>query len=62
VFIIGSWTTPEELKDGRSFETVGGELAKDCKDESDLAWSHDLLKHNSAEMARLRVAVRGILF
>ena len=60
VFILGAWSEPEDLE--APLEEVGSALARDCRDETDLSWNHELLRHNAAELARLRELVRPILF
>ena len=64
VFVIGSLTEPEELRNatGLSPEKIGLELAKDCREDTALVWGHDLLKHNAGELVRMRERVRPILF
>jgi hypothetical protein len=68
VFVLGALTTPEALRqalrqvDLDSYEGIGSELAADCRDETDKTWRHDLLRHNSSEVDRLRTHVRPILF
>ncbi|SPE33282.1 conserved hypothetical protein [Candidatus Sulfopaludibacter sp. SbA3] len=64
VFVLGAWTEPEDLKRANlgSFETIGRALAKDCREDTYTTWSHDLLRHNSGEIERLRQHVRPILF
>jgi len=64
VFILGVWSEPEALRKATldSYETIGGKLAKDCREETDTTWQHDLLKHNVSEFDRLREHVRPILF
>ncbi|MDX2043771.1 MAG: hypothetical protein SF097_21315 [Acidobacteriota bacterium] len=62
VFVLGSWSKPEDLKAGRSLETVGRELARECREETDKTWEHNLLRHNAGELKRLRQIVRPILF
>jgi hypothetical protein len=64
VFILGTWTEPEALKAdlGFSYETIGSAMAKDCREETDTTWGHDLLRHNAGELDRLRQHVRPILF
>ena len=65
VFVLGTWSRPEALKVelGRvSFETIGSAMAKDCREETDTTWRHDLLRHNASEIERLRNHVRPILF
>jgi hypothetical protein len=43
-------------------EEMGSALARDCRDETNATWSHELLQHNANELARLREHVRPILF
>lgn len=63
VFVLGAWTEPEELKDDFGFpEEIGRALARDCRDGTDLAWGHQLLRHNASEIDRLRPQLRPILF
>jgi hypothetical protein len=62
VFVLGAWTEPEDLKDLGSYETTGKAMATDCREGTDTAWGHDLLRHNAGEIARLREHVRPILF
>ncbi len=63
VFVIGAWGEPEELRRNLgSYETIGLALAKDCRNDTQAAWAHDLLRHNAGELDRLWRAVRPILF
>ena len=64
VFIVGAWTDPEALKRAGlgSSETIGRAIAKDCREETDTTWGHDLLRHNTNEIIRLRRHVRPFLF
>lgn len=64
VFVLGSWTAPEELKrDMRmDLEKIGESLAKDCSENPDDPWGHALLKHNKAELKRMRLFVKPFLF
>ena len=63
VFILGALTEPEFLKtDLGSYEAIGLELARDCREETNRTWGHRLLRHNTSELDRLRVKVRPILF
>ena len=64
VFIIGTLTDPEQLRQllGRSFEAIGAALASDCRDDQSNTWGHDLLVHNADEVQRLSEAVRALLF
>ncbi len=64
VFILGTRSRPEALKSARlgSYETIGLALAKDCREGTDTTWNHELLRHNTRELDRLRALVRPILF
>jgi hypothetical protein len=63
VFVLGAWGQPEELRQNLgSYETIGLELAKDCRDNTEVTWGHNLLRHNAGELERLRIHVRPILF
>lgn len=64
VFIFGVWTRPEDLKQAGlgSYEQIGRAMCRDCRYESQGIWKHDLLKHNSDELRRLRKAPIGKLF
>lgn len=63
VFVLGTWSEPERLRQALgSYEKIGKALAKDCRDNSNDTWAHDLLKHNAGELERLRQRVRPILF
>ncbi len=61
VFIIGVLSEPEDLKAARRYEDIGHELAENCTTDQYAAWDHPLLKHNAAELSRLRRLVRPIL-
>jgi hypothetical protein len=45
VFVLGAWTEPEPLKSANlgSYETIGMAMAKDCREETDTTWGHDLI-------------------
>jgi hypothetical protein len=60
VFILGVWSKPEDLP--AQPEEIGSAMARDCRDETDATWNHELLRHNASELARLREHVRPILF
>jgi len=64
VFVLGAWDEPEDL--GRSglgsYEKIGADMARDCREETDVVWGHELLRHNRAELDRMREHVRSILF
>jgi hypothetical protein len=64
VFILGVLSEPEALtKAGLgSPETIGLALAKDCREDTNTTWGHELLRHNESELARLRDSIRPILF
>ncbi|PYT02847.1 MAG: hypothetical protein DMF60_20125 [Acidobacteria bacterium] len=64
VFVLGTRTEPEDLKRAHlgSYETIGLAMAKDCREETDTIWGHNLLRHNANELDRLREHVRPILF
>jgi hypothetical protein len=64
VFIIGVLSEPQELRRAllKSYETIGGDLARDCRDGVYSMWKENLLQHNASELERLRQDVRPILF
>jgi len=64
VFVLGTESEPEDLKAdfGPDFEVIGQCLAGDCRDETNQYWGHVLLRHNAAELERLRSQVRRFLF
>lgn len=64
VFILGVWTNPEDLKQLGlgSYEQIGQAMWQDCRSGPEGIWRHDLLKHNSDELRRLRQAPVGKLF
>ncbi|MFN0120761.1 MAG: hypothetical protein ACKV2V_09695 [Blastocatellia bacterium] len=64
VFVLGALGEPEDLKTAGpgSLETIGQNLARDCRDETEAVWNHELLRHNTEELARMRTNIRPILF
>jgi hypothetical protein len=64
VFVLGVLTEPEDLRKASlgSYETIGRAMAKDCREETDTTWGHDLLQHSAGEIGRLRDSVRPFLF
>jgi hypothetical protein len=63
VFILGALSEPEALRNALgSYESIGSGMARDCRDGTDLTWSHALLRHNASELGRLNDRVRPILF
>jgi hypothetical protein len=64
VFILGSLTEPEALKQAGlgSFEAIGRTLAAECLSQQHSMWNHDLLTHNKREIERLKVALPADFF
>jgi hypothetical protein len=63
VFILGARSNPEELKkDFKGFEAIGKALADDCMNGTNNTWTHPLLSHNAAEIARMQADIATILF
>ncbi|NWH05342.1 hypothetical protein [Desulfobacter latus] len=67
VFILGTKTEPEKLKQAinpiRSFENIGKKLADECVDlENGGLWEHELIIINKHERKRLIEEVRPFLF
>ena len=63
VFILGSLKEPEDLKrELGTYEDIGLAMARDCREGTDVIWAHQQLRHNAAEIGRLRAQVRPILF
>jgi hypothetical protein len=63
VFVLGALTDPEDLRQALgSYETIGGQIATDCRNDSQAIWDHELLQHNASELLRVRDAVRNFLF
>lgn len=64
VFILGVFSEPEALKRevGKNLEEIGKALADDCKDQTEILWGHELLKHNKAELDRVNQLFRQYLF
>lgn len=64
VFVLGVRSEPENLRNatGKKFEAIGAALAKDCAENKQDFWMHDLLKHNEPELHRLIEDVRPFLF
>lgn len=62
VFVLGCLSEPEILKERRSYEEIGRQLAQDCKNGSFAGiWSHQQLQHNRAEKERM-AKIRALLF
>lgn len=63
VVVFGAASEPERLRAAcGSYESIGKALAKDCALATDAMWSHELLKHNGAELERAFAVIRPILF
>ena len=64
VFVLGVFSEPENLRSEikRSFENIGEALAKDCADDTNELWGHELLKHNQMELDRMISLVKPFLF
>jgi len=64
VFVLGVLSEPEDLKGctGLNLEVIGEALSKDCVDNTQTVWSHDLLRHNETELQRMISSVKPFLF
>ncbi len=64
VFILGVQSNPESLRRDikKNFESIGESLAKDCSDNTNELWGHDLLKDNKNELERMKLSVKPFLF
>jgi hypothetical protein len=64
VFVLGVFSELEDLKRkrGQAFESIGSDLARDCRGGNGI-WLDELLAHNSAELERIdRADLHQILF
>ena len=64
VFVIGVGSNPENLRAAcnKKFEPIGETLSKECAENTQELWAHQLLRHNAAELARLNKDVKPFLF
>jgi hypothetical protein len=64
VFVVGSKTTPEDLKKelSKNFEQIGESLADECSSGTEATWSHEHLKHNDPDRLSLINVVKPFLF
>lgn len=64
VFVLGVLSEPENLKreSKKTFEEIGEALAKDCSDNNNELWRHNLLKHNKPQLDRMATCVKPFLF
>lgn len=64
VFVLGVESEPERLQAAckKNRELIGEVLADECANDKPVLWSHPLLEHNAAELARLTADVKPFLF
>ena len=64
VFVLGVLSEPESLRRdiNKDFEKIGEALAKDCSNNTNELWGHELLKHNKTELDRMILSVKPFLF
>ncbi|MGK7905071.1 MAG: hypothetical protein AB4352_27425 [Hormoscilla sp.] len=64
VFVLGVLSEPESLRSDiqRNWEEIGEALAKDCSDNRNELWGHNLLKHNRTTLDRMILSVKPYLF
>jgi hypothetical protein len=64
VFVIGVWSEPEKLTNAGlgKLESIGMELAKECRESTPLRWNHELLQHNAEELKRMTPILKPMLF
>ncbi len=64
VFVLGASKEPEELRtEGLgTWEVIGQNLARDCRENTSVTWSHRLLRHNAEELKRMTPILKPILF
>jgi hypothetical protein len=64
VFVLGAFSEPERVRQalGCTLEQLGTKLADECAAGTRVTWDHELLRHNSPEIARLVERVRPLLF
>ncbi|MBO1352326.1 MAG: hypothetical protein EBE86_035445 [Hormoscilla sp. GUM202] len=64
VFVLGVLSEPESLKRDiqRTWEEIGEALAKDCYENRNELWGHNLLKHNRTTLDRMISSVKPYLF
>ena len=64
VFVLGVLSEPENLKRDikKTFEEIGETIAKDCSENKNELWEHDLLRHNKTELERMILSVKPFLF
>jgi len=63
VFVLGVLKEPEDLPSKLgTLEQIGQNLAKDCRENTNITWGHELLKHNAEELKRMTPILKPILF
>ncbi len=64
VFVLGAFGEPEDLKRARlgTYEEIGRAMAEECRADAYGIWDCEQLRHNKAELGRLRERARAILF
>ncbi|NLH98432.1 MAG: hypothetical protein GX446_02960 [Chthonomonadales bacterium] len=71
IYVVGALTETEDLRRAllqagklapNTREGIGRMLADDCRYRTEALWSHALLAHNAAELARMNADLRTILF
>jgi hypothetical protein len=62
--VLGVLSEPKQLKSNvrGGFQAIGLRLADDCDADTDVTWGHPLLRHNAAELERMKSKVKGFLF
>lgn len=64
VFVLGVLSEPEKLKKNTSggYEAIGKLLADDCHNDTNETWNHPFLRHNAAELERMKAKMKPFLF
>ncbi|BBK36487.1 hypothetical protein STAQ_15650 [Allostella sp. ATCC 35155] len=64
VFVLGASTEPESLKRAGlgSYETIGRNLATECRSGNQVVWENELLRQNAKELDRMRNTVCEFIF
>ena len=64
VFVLGALIEPEGLRTANlgTWENIGQNLARDCRENTTITWSHKLLMHNADELKRIIPILKPILF
>ena len=64
VFVLGVLSVPEDLRKAGlgNLEAIGKDLARECRESTDITWRHELLRHNAEELRRMTPILKPILF